>query len=175
MQQTIQQEVSISGIGLFTGEKATLRLIPAEEGAGIVFRRTDLKFAPIVPAHLSFVKDAVRCTRLVNEQASVHMVEHLLSAVRAFDIDNVRIELDGPEIPAGDGSAKLFVDLIEKAGIKKQKAPRKVLKIEKPVHWSEGGVHLVALPADEFRISYTMHYPQSSLLGSQYYTIAVTP
>lgn len=103
------------------------------------------------------------------------MVEHLLSAIRGLGIDNVLIDVIGPEIPAGDGSCQLFMDLLQEAGIEEQKEPQRFLRITKPIYWSQGKVHLVALPADTFQISYTMHYPQSSLLGSQYFSVQLTP
>lgn len=175
MQKTIQNEVFASGVGLFTGEKVSLKILPAPPDTGIVFHRIDLPGKPTIPARLSFVREAPRCTRLAKEQASIHMVEHLLSALGGMGIDNAIIEVQGPEILAADGSARLFVELIEKAQPQIQKAPRKVLKISNPLFWSEGEVHLIALPAEEFRISYTLHYPQSSLLRSQFYTIALDP
>lgn len=175
MQKTIEKEASASGIGLFTGEKVSLRILPAPANSGIIFQRIDLPGKPEIPARLSFVREAPRCTRLAIEKASILMVEHLLSALGAMEIDNVRIEVEGPEILAADGSAKLFVELIEKAGIKNQKASRTPLTILHPIYWSEGDVHLIALPANEFRISYTLHYPQSPLLRSQYYTVSLNP
>lgn len=175
LQKTLQKEASASGIGLFTGEKVSLRCLPAPPNTGIVFQRVDLPGKPEIPARLSHVRETPRCTRLANREASITMVEHLLSALSALKIDNARIEVEGPEIVAGDGSAKLFVELIEKAGIALQEAPRRSLKITQPVYWSEGEVHLIALPANEFRISYTLHYPQSPLLGSQYFTLSLTP
>lgn len=175
MQKTIQKEVSASGIGLFTGEKVSLKILPASSNTGIQFIRVDLPGKPKIPADLSFVRDAPRCTRLANAHLSIHMVEHLLSALSGMGIDNAYIEVEGPEILAADGSAKLFVDLIEEAGIEELNTPKKVLKIARPLYWSEGEVHLIALPANEFRISYTMHYPQSSLLRSQFYTILLDP
>ncbi len=175
MQKTVKKEVLASGIGLFTGEKVSLRILPAGPDTGIRFFRADLPGKPELAAHLSFVREAPRCTRLGHGGIGIYMVEHLMAALSGMGIDNAVVEVDGPEILAGDGSAKLFVDLIEEAGYREQDAPRKVLKIDKPVYWSEGEVHLVALPADEFRISYTMHYPQSSLLKSQFYTISLNP
>ncbi len=174
-QKTIRKEVIASGIGLFTGEKVSLKILPAPPDTGIVFQRMDLPGKPEIPARLSFVREAPRCTRLATGNASLYMVEHLLSACGALGIDNARIEVEGPEILAADGSAKLFVELIEKADLEVQKAPRRLLKITRPVYWSEGEVHLVALPAEEFRLSYTMHYPQSPLLRSQFYTFALSP
>ncbi len=174
-QKTILKDASVSGIGLFTGEKASLKICPAPPNTGIVFQRVDLPGKPELPATLSYVREAPRCTRLASEKTSIHMVEHLLSALHAMGVDNARIELDGPEIPVGDGSALLFVDLIEKAGLQAQNAPRKFLKISQPFFWSEGDIHLVALPAEEFRLSYTIYYPHSPLLRSQYYSFSLNP
>lgn len=174
-QKTIKNEVLASGVGLFTGEKVSLKILPAPVNTGIVFKRTDLPGKPELPAHLSFVREAPRCTRLADAKTSIHMVEHLLSALSGLGVDNAVIEVEGPEILAADGSAKLFVELISKVGLKEQNAPRKILKITSPIYWSEKEVHLIALPADEFRISYTMHYPQSALLKSQFYTVSLNP
>lgn len=174
-QKTVKNEVVASGIGLFTGEKVGFRIIPAPVNTGIIFKRSDLLNQPEIPAHLSFVREIPRCTRLAAGSASIQMVEHLMSALSAMEIDNAVIEVEGPEIVAADGSAKLFVELIMEAGIEEQNAPRKVIKIKSPIYWSEKEVHLIALPADEFRVSYTLYYPQSPLLRSQFYTLALNP
>lgn len=167
-QKTIKNYVSIEGLGLFTGCKSSVTLCPAPENTGVVFKRTDLPTAPIIPAHVDFIYKTPRCTILGNEDAYVQSVEHILSAVRAYEIDNLVIEISGPEIPAGDGSAKLFVDLIEEGGIAILSAPKKIYHLSSPVFWSRGEVHLIALPSDDFRISYTLSYPNSNLLHSQF-------
>lgn len=169
-QTTLAQEAFLSGSGVFTGEKVSLKLCPAPESSGIQFQRMDLPGKPLIPAHLSFVREAPRCTRLGSEKGSVYLVEHLLSALYALGVDNVRIEMEGSEVPIGDGSARPFVELIRRAGLQKQNAPRRYLRVEKPVFWTEGDTHLVALPSSEFRISYTLHYPQSSYIRSQYFS-----
>ena len=128
MQCTIERSVHLSGKGLFTGKAVSLSLHPQEENVGIVFRRNDLPNAPLIPAHFRYVSSTFRSTRLQNEEADVLMVEHLLSALHAFAIDNVEIVIDAEEIPCGDGSAKIFVDLLKKAGQKKQTASRKIRK-----------------------------------------------
>ena len=175
MQQTVHSQVSTSGIGLFTGEKVSLKISPGLPNQGIVFQRVDLPGKPEIPARLAFVQEAPRCTRLANEQLSIHMVEHLLSALFGMGVDNAKVEVEGPEIVAADGSASLFVDLIERAQLQVQEIPRQWIKISRPIYWSQEDVHLIALPADEFRISYTLHYPKSPLLGSQFYTLSLTP
>ncbi|MBI3508652.1 MAG: UDP-3-O-[3-hydroxymyristoyl] N-acetylglucosamine deacetylase [Chlamydiia bacterium] len=163
------------GIGLFTGEEVSIKLCPAPPNTGIVFQRIDLQDKPLIPALLSHVRASPRNTRLCAGNACVFMVEHLLSALSAYGVDNVRIEVKGSEIPAGDGSAAPFLELIEKSGLKNQNAKRRYLRIEQPIHWSEGEVHLIALPADESRYSYTLHYPHSALLNSQYFSFALEP
>lgn len=173
MQRTLKREATISGKGLFTGEPSQLKLLPADSGTGIVFQRVDLPGKPKIPARLSFVKEALRTTCLATQGVSLNMVEHLLSALSASGIDNVLIEVSGPETPACDGSAKAFTDLIEEAGALVQNHPRDFLKISQPVFWSSQDVQLVALPSLEFRISYTLHYPGSTLPGSQFYTFSV--
>jgi len=175
MQKTIQSEASASGIGLFTGEKVSLKICPAPPNTGLVFKRVDLPGKPEIPALLSYVREAPRCTRLATEKGSILMVEHLLSALYAYGIDNAKIEVEGPELPAADGSSQLFVEMIEKTGVAIQKNPRKYIRVSQPVYWSEGEVHLIALPSQEFRLSYTMHYPHSPLLRSQYYSLALQP
>lgn len=174
MQNTLKREVSISGTGLFTGEKGSITLFPADPGTGIVFERVDLPGRPVIPARLEFVRDTFRSTRLANDAASLCMVEHLLAALSAYEIDNVRIEVEGPEIPAIDGSSKAFAEMLDEAGICMQEEPKEILIVEKPVSWSEGSIHLIALPSTEFRISYTLNYPQSKLIGSQYYSFQVS-
>ena len=172
-QTTIKRPITFEGVGLFTGESVCLRLIPADPNQGILFRRIDLPGKPTIPARLAFVRDSIRCTKIASETASVLMVEHLLSALSGSGIDNLTIEIGGPEIPAGDGSAQIFLDLIQEAGITTQDAKRVVFTITKPIFFSQNETHLFAIPNDEFRISYTLHYPGSGLLGSQYFSVAV--
>jgi len=145
-------------------------MCPAPLNCGIVFQRVDLPGKPEIPANLTHVRETPRCTRLATEKGSIATVEHLLSTLFAYGITNARIEVEGPEIPIGDGSAKLFVDLIEKAGIQTQEKKAASIQIVEPIHWSDGDIHLVALPSSEFRLSYTLHYPSSPLLRSQYYS-----
>lgn len=173
-EKTIQQQVSITGIGLFTGQAVQITLCPAPPGMGIVFKRMDLPGCPEIPAALDVVVPSTRCTKLAVQNASVQMVEHLLSALAAFELDNVVVEVRGPEIPSGDGSSLVFIRAIEQAGVVCQPVERRWLKIRAPISWSQGDVHLVALPAPELRISYMLHYPQSQLVGSQFYSFSLT-
>lgn len=103
----------------------------------------------------------------------VQTVEHLLSALKAHQIDNALIEISGSEVPILDGSAEGFVEMIDRAGVVIQNEERASGKLEKPVYWSQGETHLVAIPSDSYQISYTLHYPHSSFIGSQYYSFVV--
>lgn len=172
-QKTLKKEASLSGVGLFTGEKVNLTLKPAPINSGIIFKRIDLPDKPKFVASLNSVKETPRCTIIGDEKASILTVEHLLSALAAYEIDNLLVEIDGSEIPVGDGSSQIFVDLIENGKIEEQSANKKIIKIDKALYWSKGDVHIVALPSDSYRISYLLHYPHSDLLKSQYFTAIV--
>lgn len=167
-QTTISKEVSASDIGLFTGAKVTVKLLPAPADTGIVFQRIDLPDAPLIPASVFYVKQATRCTLLVNGTASVQTVEHLLSALFAYQIDNVIVQLDGPEVPIFDGSSLVFVKMIQDAGKAILEEEANSIAVLEPVYFSNGESHIVALPSPQFRVSYTLSYPSSPLIGTQF-------
>ncbi len=96
-----------------------------------------------------------------------------MAAIRAYRIDNVLIEISGPEVPIFDGSSMHFVEMIEYAGICENDGLKEIYSLKTPVFWSQGDIHLIALPSDEYRISYTLHYPHSKLIGTQFYTFAL--
>ena len=173
-QRSIQNPVSLAGSGLFTGIKTRITLKPAPENHGVVFQRIDLEAKPKFPATVEFVRGTPRCTIIGNCNVFIQTVEHILSALKAYDIDNILIEINGSEVPSCDGSALPFVELIEQAGIAYQVATKEILRLQTPIFWSKGDVHLVALPSDEFRVSYTLNYPNSELLRCQFYTFHVS-
>ncbi len=140
---------------------------------GIVFQRTDLPYRPFLPARSEYVQGTPRCTIIGNGQASVQTTEHLLAALRAYGIDNVLIEISGPEVPIFDGSSRHFVEMIENAGIREMEGEKTIYSLKNPVFWSQGDIHLIALPSEEYRISYTLHYPHSKMIGTQFYTFAL--
>lgn len=175
MQKTLKKSVSISGIGLFLGEKATLVVHPAPFDTGILFQRVDHPDRVIIPATLDSVVSTPRCTIIGHKKCNVHTVEHLLAALKAYGVDNAWIEIDGPEVPILDGSAAAFCDLLEEAGIVSQEKEKEYYHLSTPLFWSEGEIHLIALPAEEFRISYTLHYPNSGILRSQYFSKEINP
>jgi UDP-3-O-[3-hydroxymyristoyl] N-acetylglucosamine deacetylase len=174
-QKTLREPAAFSGIGIHTGRIVNLRFCPAKEGTGIVFKRVDLPGQPLIPARLEYVKDTARSTTIGIGDIRIHTVEHVLAAIKANDIDNLVIEISGIEPPVGNGSSDVFVDMIEKAGIHTQKKTVPVIKIKHPIFWSEGDIHLVALPYDSYRISYTLSYPNSSFLRGQFHSIHLSP
>lgn len=172
-QRTLQRKVSYSGIGIHTGSKVTMTFCPAPISSGITFQRIDLPGSPIIPATIEYVLDTSRSTTIGIGSCMVHTVEHVLAALAANEIDNLLIQVDEKEPPIGDGSSAPFVHLIEEAGIEKQEVNRSIIKIKKPVYFSKGDVHLVALPSDEYRISYTLNYPNTPVIRSQYFSLPV--
>lgn len=139
MQQTLNNSISLSGIGLHSGKEANLCLRPANVNDGITFIRTDMTDGKnVILARFDNVVDTRMCTVLANEfGASVGTIEHLMAALVGMGVDNCFVEIDGPEIPIMDGSAQPFVDLIEEIGLKVQDASRKFLKVLKEVSYSE--------------------------------------
>lgn len=172
-QRTLKHSVCFSGISLFTGIQTNLRLMPAPADHGIVFLRTDLSEKHPIKAHIDNVQSTPRCTILGNKDVSIQTVEHLLAALSAYGIDNVLIEVDSPEIPIGDGSSAPFCALLDEAGLQEQEQEIPIYKLKKPLYFSKGDIHLIALPSDEFRVSYSLDYPHSSFLRSQYYSVHI--
>lgn len=173
-QRTLKKPVNFSGIGLHTGAQVTLSFLPAKEGSGVSFKRVDLPGQPIIPATIEYVCANTRNTTLGIADVRIHTVEHVLAAIRAFTIDNLIIEINGIEPPVGNGSSDIFVQMIEEGEIVDQEAPAPIIKLLQPVYWSEGEIHLVAIPSDTYRISYTLNYPETRLLKSQYYSLELT-
>lgn len=172
-QRTLKNSASFSGLGLHTGEQVSINFVPAKEGTGVVFKRMDCPGNTIIPATIEYVCDNTRNTILGIGEIRIHTVEHILAAIRAFNIDNLCIEIHGIEPPVGNGSADVFVSMIEKAGIVEQEAKTPIVKLQKPVYLSEGEIHIVAIPCDHYRISYTLDYPNTRLIKSQYFSTMI--
>lgn len=170
---TLDSPVSLEGVGLHSGQTVRMTLAPATAEQGIVFVRTDLPGAPSIRVTDVDPKAPPFRTALRNGNADVHTVEHLLSALSALGVTHCRIEIDGPEIPGMDGSAKDFVVAIEKAGIRQLDADGVApLVISKTVTVEEGIAKLVASPVPDQRsltIDYTLHYPGHALAQGQYH------
>lgn len=169
-QKTLKESVSAHGIGVFTGEKVSIRICPSEKDSGILFQRIDLPNQPILPAKLEFVQGTSRCTVIGDQGVSVQTIEHILAAFQAYGIDNALIEISGSEVPIFDGSSLRFVEMIEEAGVAELESKKNVYFVNAPIFWSQGDIHIIALPSHEYRISYTLHYPRSQLIGSQFYS-----
>jgi UDP-3-O-[3-hydroxymyristoyl] N-acetylglucosamine deacetylase / 3-hydroxyacyl-[acyl-carrier-protein] dehydratase len=168
-QRTISQEVTISGVGIHTGNTTTMTFKPAPVDTGIRFRRIDLGGKPEIPADIDYVVDIARGTTIARGDARVHTVEHVMAALVGLQIDNVVIELDNNEPPIGDGSSMPFVEALLKAGPEVQDAPKDYLIIDQTVHYKneEKGTDIVALPTDDFRVTIMVDY-HNPALGSQH-------
>lgn len=172
-QRTLKKSVSLSGIGVHTGHEVRMDFHPAEPGQGIIFRRADLPHRPRVPANVEYVCDTSRSTTIGIGKECIHTVEHVLAALKAYNIDNVTVDVSNIEPPIGDGSSQPFVEMIEKGGVEEQQSDIPIYKFEAPIHWSEGDIHLAILPYDGYRISYTLNYPDSKAIRAQYYSVLV--
>jgi UDP-3-O-[3-hydroxymyristoyl] N-acetylglucosamine deacetylase len=174
-QQTLRVPVAYTGKTLHSGIPVCMRLLPAPAHTGIVFRRTDLPGEPEIPATVEHIVSTNRNTTLGNGVAQVMTVEHLIAALRGMGVDNVIVELDAGEIPLGDGSAQTFVDILQKAGLSKQAVPRRYFRLHKAVWVSKNGSHMIALPAEELKITYTF-VTDHPVVGTQFgeYTITET-
>lgn len=154
-----------SGVGLHSGAGASVRLLPAPLGTGLVFRRR--ADGQEIPALAANVSGTSRCTRLKLGDFEVQTVEHVLSALSGLGIDDAVIEIDGPEVPAADGSAAPFAALILTAGTQEHEYRVQPLRLTQPVFVSENGSTLTALPSDHFSASVVLDYPRHSYLGTQ--------
>ncbi|MFW6386377.1 MAG: UDP-3-O-acyl-N-acetylglucosamine deacetylase [Bacillota bacterium] len=168
-QQTVAEEVSFSGTALHTGKEVKVKFIPAKAGTGIVFRRTDLPSKPEIRAEPLSVVSTRRCTSLgTGEEETVHTVEHIMAALWACGVDNVFIEINGPETPVADGSSRPFVDLLRDTGIKTLSAARNILIVDKPLWVRREDMYITCLPYEGFKISYTLDY-EHQVIGTQFY------
>jgi len=157
------------GVGLHTGEHATVEVAPAEPDSGIVFVLTAPAVTKTVsvPAVAENVVETSRATVVGSDGASVSTTEHLLSALFACGVSNARITVNGPEIPIRDGSAREFVAGIDRAGIRQQPFPRRVLSLSEPYVLRNGDRMVAALPAPEFRVRFVADFAPP--IGTQYY------
>lgn len=171
-QCTIIHAVSVEGTGLHTGQHGTLTFRPAPENHGVQFRRIDLPEKPAIPALVDYVVDTARGTTLAHNNARVYTIEHVLSALTGMGIDNVLIDLDMEEIPIRDGSARYFVEALEKAGKEVQKADRQYLVIDREISIKDEskGFELKIVPYDGFKVDVKIDY-NTEVLNVQYATI----
>lgn len=160
-QRTLRRQISCAGIGLHSGHKVTLTLKPALADSGVVFRRTDLGVE--IAAAVSEVAAFHYATVLGRNGATVETVEHLLAALVSVGVDNVVVELNHNEVPIMDGSAAPFLYLVQEAGIKRLLAPRRYMKILRPVQIANGDKRIAIYPSDHFKVSYTISFDHPML------------
>ena len=165
-QHTIRKDVTYKGLGLHSGMPVTMTMHPAAPGTGIIFKRSDLPGGPEVPAQSRYITNTLRATTLEKGEAKVFTVEHVLSALYALQIDNCVIEMDSPEPPVGDGSAKTFCDMVEEAGVETQDEMIPILTLDTSAAVYEDNKFITALPYDGLRITFTSINPHP-LLGTQ--------
>ena len=165
-QHTIGKDVTYKGLGLHSGMPVTMTMHPAAPGTGIIFKRSDLPGGPEVPAQSRYITNTLRATTLEKGEAQVFTVEHVLSALYALQIDNCVIEMDSPEPPVGDGSAKTFCDMVEEAGVETQDEMIPILTLDTSAAVYEDNKFITALPYDGLRITFTSINPHP-LLGTQ--------
>jgi UDP-3-O-[3-hydroxymyristoyl] N-acetylglucosamine deacetylase/3-hydroxyacyl-[acyl-carrier-protein] dehydratase len=168
-QITIKKAVSVEGIGLHTGKSVKLTFHPAPINHGYKFQRIDLEDKPIIRAEVGNVTSTLRGTTIAKGEACVNTIEHALSAIYGLGIDNVLVEIDGPEVPIMDGSAAPFVAALQDAGTEEQESERDYFVVTEPISMvdEETGTELLALPSDDFQVT-TMIDFNSEVLGQQY-------
>jgi len=174
-QTTLQSKIKLDGIGLFSGKEATIQILPAKSNTGIVFIRTDLEDRPAIQASVDNITlTPLNCTVLKNQKAAVQTVEHLLASLFVLNIDNAIIEINNVEVPIFDGSSKIFVEAIEKVGLKTLDADREIFIVKEPIYYEDSDVTIVALPSKTFQISYTWYYSRSRAYRSQFFSDEIT-
>jgi len=172
VQRTLRRPVSCTGIGLHSGNKVTLSLKPSPADSGIRFQRSDLGGLEI-PAIVTHLGGIQYQTGLTREAVSVETVEHLLAALTALGIDNAIVELNSPEVPIMDGSAAPFVYLVHEAGVKRLQAPRRYLKVLRPISLTHGDKRIALYPSDHFKVTYSISFDHP-LLRHQSRTMRIT-
>lgn len=171
-QRTIAKEVTLSGVGLHTGENVTMKFVPAPENTGYAFKRTDLEGEPIIEADANYVVNTQRGTNLEKRGVKIQTSEHVLAALVGLEIDNVIIELNAPEPPIMDGSSKFFVEALEKAGVVEQEADREVYIVKDIISYKDEatGSEITLIPSDEYQVT-TMVDFGTKVLGTQNATL----
>ena len=171
-QKTIRHSVSVSGVGLHTGKKTNLTFLPAAENHGFKFQRIDLPGMPIIDADVDNVTETARGTTLEQNGGKICTTEHVLASLIGMNLDNVLMQVDGPEVPIMDGSSRLFMEALEKAGIQDQKADRIYFELKENLTFEDPikKVEMLAVPQDEYRLTVMVDY-NSEVLGTQHATM----
>jgi UDP-3-O-[3-hydroxymyristoyl] N-acetylglucosamine deacetylase len=158
MQHTIKHAITITGIGVHSGQQVNIRIIPAAENTGVVFKRVDLSGNILIPATYQYIQNTKSCTTLSNNGASISTVEHLLSAFAGLQVDNAVVTVDAAELPVLDGSAMVFADAIKKEGVVQQTAPRNILALDQEIKIIDGDQYIIAKPYSGLRLNCTITY-----------------
>ena len=168
-QKTLKNEATFSGVGLHSGKNVDVTLIPANSNSGIIFKRTDLKKDNEIVANFKNVTSAKLCTKIENSSgASVSTIEHLMASFYICGIDNLVVNLNGPEVPIMDGSAKDFVTIIKNCGLKTLAGKRKFVKIKKKIELKQDDKLINIIPtANKFEVKFTLNYERSPLIKNQ--------
>lgn len=171
-QRTIAKEITLTGVGLHTGEKVTMKFLPAAENFGYAFKRIDLEGEPVIEADVNYVENTQRGTNLEKNGVKIQTPEHVLAALVGLEIDNVLIELNSPELPIMDGSSKFFVEALEKAGIVTQEVEREDYIIKDVISYrdEETGSEITIIPSEEYQVT-TMVDFGTKVLGTQNATL----
>ncbi len=177
LQKTIKDDIKLVGKGLFGGQDASVTFRPGPEDAGIVFVRTDVASAVRIPAVAPSIAERSRRTSIKKGDVSIETVEHCLAAVRALEIDNLTIEVEGPELPAPDCSSAEYVKILKAAGVVEQKNPRKEFVIRKAISVSAADATIYALPDTDgdLNITYDLDYGGHPAIGRQVFSYRLTP
>jgi UDP-3-O-[3-hydroxymyristoyl] N-acetylglucosamine deacetylase len=169
-QHTIATAIATTGIGLHSGVNTHVRILPSEAGSGRYFVRVDLPDSPIIPAQVIQVSQTVLSTQLGKEEACVRTVEHLLAALSCMGVDNARIEIDGPELPLLDGSARVWAENIVQVGLQSQDLTKGEIKpLEEPIWVRQGDAFVCALPSLETRFTYGIDFDVPAI-GNQWHS-----
>lgn len=171
-EQTIRTAVECQGIGLHSGAPVHLRLLPANAGSGIVFRRIDLDGFEVEATSRNVARVSY-ATSLMKKGVLISTTEHLLSAFIGAGIDNAIVELDNLELPILDGSARPFVEMIQKAGVRRQRKSRTYLRITREIELREGDKFIAVYPANTYSVSYSINFPHP-LIGHQTFCVQLT-
>ncbi len=174
LQKTLRMKTAVDGVGLHSGKRVRLKLMPAPSDSGLVFVRTDQNRPVEIPARAEHVVDTRLSTTLGRDGVSLATVEHLVAALVGLGVDNARIEVDGPEVPILDGSAAPFVRLVLDAGLREQKAPRKVAVVKKTVTVQDGDKTARLSPASHLSIHCAVDF-RHPLITDQRLSLEVTP
>lgn len=174
-QRTIEREISLKGIGLHTANKVNVTFKPADAESGVNFIRTDLPGRPVIKASVDSLLSqtrSVRRTSVGRDNVEVHTIEHVMATLAGLGIDNIYIEIDNDEMPGLDGSSVNFLEMLLKAGIKEQEKERRYYLIKEPIFVEEDGAFIMAVPSEEYKISYTLSY-NHPLLKAQFLELCV--